>query len=112
MVKMWLFLGMIILLFAIVCTETDTLLSLVPPVLISPENGSTITENPPTFIWHAVEGDSCDMIYRIEIASDSTFTSSSIMISTMVLLSDTTFVPPDAFASGIYYWHLCTRQNA
>ncbi len=110
--KMWLYLGMIILLFAIACTETDTLLSLVPPVLISPENGSTITENPPIFVWHAVEGDSCDMVYRIDIASDSTFTSSSLVISTMCLLPDTIFTPQDSIASGTYYWRMCTRQNA
>lgn len=112
MSKIWLYVGIVFLFSMVACTETDNVLNLVPPVLISPEDGSTITENPPTFIWHAVEGDSCDIVCRIEIASDSTFNLSSIIISTMVLLPDTTFSPQDSIASGTYYWHMCTRQNA
>lgn len=102
---------MAILLALVSCTDTEDLTDLTPPTLLSPPDGATITDNPPTFVWGAVEGDSCDLVYLLEVASDSTFAISSIILTTMITLPDTAFTPFDAFVSGTYYWHMCTRQN-
>lgn len=100
------------ILVLLACTSTEDIVSLTPPTLLSPVGGATITNNPPTFVWEAVEGDSCDLVYRLEVATDSTCSIGSIILSTMITLPDTTFTPVDAFNTGTYYWHMCTRQNA
>lgn len=99
-------------LFMLVCSETTDDLNLTPPTLLSPQQGETLTENPPTFVWNAVEGDSCDLVYRIEIATEESFSVTSLVISTLVLLPDTTYIPAEAFAPDTYYWHMSVRQNA
>jgi len=99
-------------LYALVCTQTTDTADLTPPSLLSPGDGDTITNNPPIFTWHAVSGDSCDLVYRIEIANDSSFNMNSLLVSTMVPLPDTTYTPSDAFTAGMYYWHVSVRQNA
>src|SRR4030042_4412818 len=94
------------------CTETEEKPNLDPPVLISPSNGETVSINPPTFVWRSVEGDSCDLVYRFEAATDSSFAMGSIIISTIVLLPETTYTPADTFSADTYYWHMSVRQNA
>ncbi len=94
------------------CTETEPEPNLDPPALLSPVDGETVASNPPTFVWSSIEGDTCDLIFRIEIASDSVFDMGSILISTMVPLDDTIYTPIDTFAAGTYYWHMSVRQNA
>ncbi len=94
------------------CNEAEPEPNLDPPDLLSPADGATIAQNPPTFIWGSVEGDTCDLIFRIEIATASNFDAGSMIISTMVPLTDTTYTPGDTFAADTYYWHMAVRQNA
>ena len=101
------------LFFIIQCGDELTEFNFEPPTLISPQNGATLTENPPTFIWQSVDvPDTCDVVYRLEGASDSTFSQSAIIVNTMVIPPDTNYTHYDTFTSGDYYWHVCTRENA
>ena len=105
-----LFLVSFALVLFIVCTEEENLPpTLSAPTLLSPSNGSTITQNPPTFIWSKVNEEG--IVYRLEVASDTAFTTGSICISTAVMLPDTQYTPDSVLAVGTYYWHMCTRED-
>ncbi len=74
------------------------------PSLTWPPQGDTLTGSEATFTWVAVEGAAR---YRIEIASDSFFTSASISADT---LTGTSFVVDLGFGGplegqSVYYWH-------
>ena len=70
------------------------------PVLISPEDGSTITQNPPVFIWHRVE----DAIeYNLQVA-DNSFDSVYALIIDLSCHPDTSYSPLDAINAGTCYW--------
>ena len=68
--------------------------------LVSPTNGTVITENPPTFIWTSVEDYD---VYWLQVAHDSLFTTLAIDISCSV---DTIYTPDNPFESGTYFWHV------
>ncbi len=68
--------------------------------LVSPPNGTTVIENPPTFIWTRVE----DLdLYCLQVAQDSLFTT---LIIDVTCSTDTTYTPGDSLASAIYFWHV------
>lgn len=68
--------------------------------LVSPEDGTVITENPPTFIWTSVEDYD---VYWLQVAQNSQFTALVIDISCSV---DTTYTPDNPFDTGTYFWHV------
>jgi hypothetical protein len=97
-----------LLIFTACPNDDKTPSALDPPVLIAPANGSTITQNPPTMVWHNV--DQSQILYQFEVAADSLF-------GTLVFSSGSIF-PPDTFytldstlASGTYYWHACVWED-
>lgn len=91
--------------------EIDTLAgftSIAVPVLISPENGASLSELIfPTFVWHAV--DSADH-YRFQLASSASFSSGSL-IEDFTLL-DTTATPILApQGSGPFWWRVTAHNG-
>jgi len=111
MIKKILLFTLFIILFFIGCARegTGVGLGLDPPMLVAPVDGATITQNPPTFIWQSVEN--TEIVYILEVATDEQFDYSSIVISTMIVPSDTNYTPDNSFASGEYYWHMCIRED-
>jgi len=73
--------------------------------LVSPTNGTIITENPPTFIWISVEDYD---VYWLRVAQDSLFTTLVIDISCS---ADTSYTPDNPFDSGTYSWHMCAIEG-
>lgn len=89
------------------CTKKEQ--TLVPPTLLAPANGATVTDNPPTFVWSAVDEES--IVYLLEVSTDPIFIFPFICISTTIAPPDTQYLAESAFASGTYYWRLCTRED-
>jgi len=72
------------------------------PVLALPEDGATITQNPPVFVWHRVE----DAIeYNLQVA-DNSFDSTYSFIIDLSCHPDTSYSPLDAENAGTYYWRV------
>lgn len=82
---------------------------LVPPMLVAPYDGLTVTQNPPTFIWRSVENS--EVIYIFEVATDEQFNNGSIVISTTIMPPDTSYTPHNPFIAGDYFWHMCIMEN-
>lgn len=72
----------------------------VAPVLVSPENASTIYDNPPQFDWNDVTGATT---YTIIVASDASFTTVVYQASQLTVSNAT---PSSALETGTYYWHV------
>jgi len=66
-------------------------------------DGDTVTTRRPEFTWHPVQDAAT---YRIEIADNWTFTS-----STVVPLSDTMFTPLADLDKGKWYWRVSCDRN-
>jgi hypothetical protein len=79
------------------------------PVPIAPANGSTITQNPPTFIWQSLARG--DILYLLEVSVDPQFNLGSTVISIMTMPPDTSYMPSSPLVSGEYYWHVCAQEN-
>jgi len=96
------------------CSENTWQFTIAPPppskpVLVSPENGISITDNTPTFTW--TKGSNADN-HRIEIDNDSNFSSP---IDNVVIASpnDNTWTKPSpGYALGTYYWRVWARNAA
>jgi hypothetical protein len=99
---------LLLLIAGCVDKETGTAAGLTP-VPIAPEHGSTITQNPPTFIWQSLARG--DILYLLEVSVDSQFTFGSTVISTMTISPDTSYTPFDPLVPGEYYWHVCAQEN-
>ncbi len=99
-----------ILLFFFIACPDDSTPDLDPPTLVAPSNGSTISQNPPTFIWHVSDED--PIVYLLEIATDSLFTSSSIInFVGPITPPDTSYTLSDSLAAGTFYWHACVLED-
>jgi hypothetical protein len=72
------------------------------PVLVSPEDGSTIDQNPPLFVWNSIYG---VVGYNIQV-SDDIFGTLGAMVIDISCHPDTTYLPNSALASGSYYWRV------
>jgi len=78
------------------------------PVLISPENNTSTSDNTPTFVW--TRGSNADN-HRIEVDNDSNFSSP---IDNVVVASpnDNTWTKPSpGYANGTYYWRVWARNS-
>ncbi len=72
------------------------------PVLVSPEDGTTIVQNPPLFIWESID----DVVgYNIQVSDGAFGTLGAIVIDISCHL-DTTFLPSSTLSSGAYYWRV------
>ena len=74
--------------------------SLIPPELISPPNGSFTNNNTPTFDWSDASGATK---YWLQVDDDSTFASPAINDSTLI---SSTYTPTTPLADAVYYWRV------
>ncbi len=74
------------------------------PVLVSPSNGDTLTDNTPTFDWNNV---SDAVEYQIQVDNNSDF--SSPVIDTCLTAS--TYTPSGSLEDGVYYWRVRARNS-
>jgi hypothetical protein len=72
------------------------------PILILPEDGSTIAQNPPVFVWHRV-GDAAE--YDLQVA-DNSFDSLYVLIIDLSCHLDTSHALSGAMNPGTYYWRV------
>lgn len=100
------FAALLILFFAACPDPAPTRLD--PPDLAAPVNGSTISQNPPTFIWHAVS--EAQILYQFEVASDPQF-GNIVFSSLSIFPPDTSCTPDSALATGTFYWHVCVMED-
>lgn len=105
MIRKILFGLFIITFFIIHCAEKEIGGVFKQLILIAPEDGSTLTQNPPTFVWHSV--DNSDIVYVLEVAAAEQFDSASIVISTTIMPPDTSYTINDPLPSGEYHWRMC-----
>lgn len=70
------------------------------PVLVSPINGSTITQNPPTLTWQGV---ATALAYDLMLADDSSFDYSGIVID-IQCHTGTEYTPTNTLGAGTYFW--------
>lgn len=106
-----LYISLFLLLFIITsCAEKEigAVLGLTP-VPIAPEDGSTTTQNPPTFIWQSLAVD--DIVYHLDVSTDTQFNPGSIVIATITVPPDTSYTPHDPLAPGEYYWHVRAQET-
>jgi len=79
-----------------------------PPALALPANGSTVTQNPPTLVWHSVS-ESYLFGYWLEVSIDPMFGTGTIVYSNdWISPPDTQLTLPNPLSVGTYYWHACT----
>jgi uncharacterized repeat protein (TIGR01451 family) len=81
-------------------------LTIQAPTLTSPSNGSSTTDNTPTFTWTSVSGTNS---YDFQLASDNNFT---INARTAKGLSTTSYTPVTPLTNGRWYWHVRTGDNS
>ena len=70
------------------------------PTLISPANGSTISDSKPTFAWHEVP----DCEYILQVDNDNDFSSPEIFVYSDLI--DPTYTPPVGLPDGTYNWRV------
>lgn len=75
------------------------------PVLVSPANGGTVPVTP-TLSWNAVSGAST---YKVEVATDSTFSS---LVFTNAAVASTSLVTGQLSGNTQYYWRVTPIGNS
>jgi len=80
------------------------------PSLISPSNGSTITDNTPTLDWSDVS-DPSGVAYNLSIARDAGF-ASIVFLKNGLKVSTYDLTPSEALVAGTYYWRVRAVDNA
>nr|NIP43001.1 DUF2341 domain-containing protein [candidate division Zixibacteria bacterium]NIR65137.1 DUF2341 domain-containing protein [candidate division Zixibacteria bacterium]NIS16576.1 DUF2341 domain-containing protein [candidate division Zixibacteria bacterium]NIS48153.1 DUF2341 domain-containing protein [candidate division Zixibacteria bacterium]NIU16269.1 DUF2341 domain-containing protein [candidate division Zixibacteria bacterium] len=83
-------------------------LMLMVPILISPADNSTITDDTPQFVWSSSAG--TGGTYTLQYSMNSDF---SAPVTTVTGLTDTTFTPTTPLSpEGGWYWHVeATNSN-
>lgn len=75
------------------------------PVLLSPANGATITENPPTLIWEKLYD---QQNYEVQVSVYSNFYQpSQFLVWVDYGVTTITFTLPDELTPGTHYWRVC-----
>jgi hypothetical protein len=82
-------------------TWAFTLNAVPPPTpnLVSPANGSTLSDNTPTFTW--LESVGAEQ-YHLEADNNANFSSPEVNVAP----STTSFTPSSSLANGTYYWRV------
>ena len=75
------------------------------PVLSSPADGSTITDNTPTFEWSDVNG---DVTYELEVDNSSSFGSPEIHQTN---LTSSNYPAKASLSNGKYYWRVRCKDS-
>jgi hypothetical protein len=74
--------------------------------LLTPENGSTITENPPTLTWKQIRGYDT---YDVQVSRDESFDVCTDEASMWVPSADTfSYTLPEELEPGTYCWRVRT----
>ena len=74
------------------------------PVLLSPANGATITENPPTLIWEALYQ---KQNYDVQVSEYESFAQpAQYLVWVDYGATTATFTIPDELTLGTYYWRV------
>jgi len=81
-------------------------LTIQAPTLTSPSDGSSTTDNTPTFTWTSVSGTSS---YDFQLASDNNFTINALTVKD---LSTTSYTLVNPLTNGGWYWHVRTGDNS
>jgi hypothetical protein len=95
----------LILLFVIITSlncVSDSTTGIGTPVLISPQDGSAIAQNPPLFVWRSVDS---AVIYSLQVTDGSFDNYEDIVINATCNL-DTTYLPSMALGTGSYLWRV------
>jgi hypothetical protein len=69
------------------------------PNLLSPDDGSSTSDDTPTFTWSSVSGATS---YSIQVSTSSTFSTLEINETT----SDTSYTPGSPLPAGTHYWRV------
>jgi hypothetical protein len=75
-----------------------------PPTLVSPTNGSTTSDNTPTFSWLSSVGAEQ---YHLEVDNNSSFASPEVNTAP----SNTSFTLTSSLADGTYYWRVRSADH-
>jgi uncharacterized protein (TIGR02145 family) len=75
------------------------------PVLNVPADGSTVTDNTPTFDWSDVSGAA---EYELQADNSNSFTSPEINQSSLTI---STYTPSGSLLDGIYYWRVRAKDS-
>jgi len=94
-----------LIIFSVLCFLQCELGSIGVPVLASPVDGSTVTQNPPTFIWQRVAGAD---LYGLQVAADEEFNVISVQTTCYM---DTSYTPATSLMPGVYYWHVRSQEG-
>ena len=70
------------------------------PILVSPMNGSTITQNPPTLIWQAV---ATATAYDVMLADNSSFDYPGVIVNVQCHASSE-YTLTNTLGAGTYFW--------
>ena len=81
-------------------------LTIQAPTLTSPSDGSTTTDNTPTFAWTSVSG---TQYYDFQLASDNSFTSGVVTVKSR---STTSYALVNPLTCGKWYWRVRTGDNS
>jgi hypothetical protein len=82
-----------------------------PPVLALPANGATDVSTTPTLSWNAVPVNCAATSYGLQIAKDSSFSSSSIVVNQSGITSTSYPVPSGKLSnSTTYYWRVNAKK--
>jgi len=68
------------------------------PTLLEPGNGSSISDNTPTFEWSSTVAG-----YQLEYATDNAFTTDVTIVKDLMT---TSYTPATPLANGTWYWHI------
>lgn len=79
--------------------------TLLAPVTIAPENGATVQNNPPQFIWRSVENAD---FYWLQVSHSQNFTDLVIDVS---CTADTVYTPTTSFSPGAYFWRVLGQEG-
>jgi hypothetical protein len=94
-----------LIIFSILCSLQCELDSIGIPVLVAPADGSTVTQNPPTFIWQRVAGAD---LYSLQVAADDEFNVISVQTTCYM---DTSYTPATSLVPGEYYWRVRSQEG-
>jgi hypothetical protein len=88
------------------------------PVLSSPADGATVSDNTPTLTWLAVDSSrfpssppGSNYNYEIQIDDESSFAAPLTDSATGILKTVTSYTPLTSLPDGTYYWHVRVTQG-
>jgi hypothetical protein len=100
--KLWIMLIPVLILGS-GCKKNSDLLDYAP-VLLSPENGAAITENPPTLIWETLYE---RQNYDVQVSENESFAQpSQFLVWTEYGVTTVSFTVPYELTPGKYYWRV------